>query len=70
MSEGWTLGGNARREELFMRSYAEDGARRVDVEPRSNRRSEDLAGCIDHMRRIFMCIQGTFKINIQPNCDF
>jgi deoxyribose-phosphate aldolase len=48
MSEGWTLGGNARREELFMRSYAEDGARRVDVEPRSNRRSENLAGCIDH----------------------
>jgi len=48
MSEGWTQGGNARREEIFLRAYAGEGARRADVEPAVSRTPTDLARCIDH----------------------
>ncbi len=48
MSEGWTQGGNARREEIFLRAYAGEGTRRADVEPAATHTPEDLARCIDH----------------------
>jgi len=48
MSEAWTLGGNARREEVFLRAYTSDGTRRADVEPTALRTPEDLPRCIDH----------------------
>ncbi len=48
MSQGWTRGGNARREEVFLRAYADEGARRADVEPAATRTPEDIARCIDH----------------------
>lgn len=48
MSEGWTQGGNARREELFLRAYAGEGARRAHVEPGAAITPADLARCIDH----------------------
>ncbi|MEZ4388613.1 MAG: deoxyribose-phosphate aldolase [Candidatus Krumholzibacteriia bacterium] len=48
MSDGWTIGGNARREEVFLRAYAGPGARRADVEPASARTPDDLAACLIH----------------------
>jgi deoxyribose-phosphate aldolase len=48
MSEAWTRGGNARREEMFLRAYAGEGARREAVEPGAARAPAELAGCIDH----------------------
>ncbi len=48
MSDGWTLGGNARREELFLRAYASDGARREHVAAPVVREPADIAACIDH----------------------
>ena len=48
MSDGWTIGGNARREELFLRAYADAGARRIDVESAAGRTPDTLAACIDH----------------------
>jgi deoxyribose-phosphate aldolase len=47
-NEGWTQGGNARREEVFLRAYAGEGVRRADVEPTVARTPDDLARCIDH----------------------
>lgn len=48
MSDGWTIGGNARREEMFLRAYASDGARRADIEPTASACPDGLAACIDH----------------------
>lgn len=48
MSDGWTMGGNARREEIFLRAYADQGARRADVEPAAAATPDTLAACIDH----------------------
>jgi len=48
MSDGWTIGGNARREEIFLRAYADHGARRADVEPAAATTPDTLAACIDH----------------------
>ncbi len=48
MSEGWTQGGNARREEIFLRAYAGEGTRRADVEPAATHTPEDLGRCLDH----------------------
>lgn len=48
MSAGWTIGGNARREEIFLRAYAEVGTRRMDVEPAAGQTPDTLAACIDH----------------------
>jgi deoxyribose-phosphate aldolase len=48
MSDGWTIGGNARREEIFLRAYADQGARRGDVEPAATHTPDSIAACIDH----------------------
>jgi len=48
MSEGWTKGGNARREEIFLRAYVGEGTRRADVEPAATHTPDVLARCIDH----------------------
>lgn len=48
MSDIWTKGGNARREEVFLRAYAGEGIRRDDVEPGAQQAPPQLARCIDH----------------------
>ncbi len=48
MSEAWTHGGNARREEVFLRAYTLEGTSRADVEPMAMRTPDELSRCIDH----------------------
>lgn len=48
MNEIWTKGGNARREEVFLRAYAGEGIRRDEVEHRAQQTPADLPACIDH----------------------
>ena len=47
MSDGWSIGGNARRKEVFQRAYASEGIRCADVEPAATRTPTDMARCID-----------------------
>ena len=44
----WTEGGQARREEIFLRAYADEGISRDDVEPQAQQTPLQLARRIDH----------------------